>query len=340
MTRPAFEIPLALIGCGAAARHYYVPALKTLPQICKRLHLVDPSLPRAQQLAAELGAASYGADHRLILDKVRGVIIATPHFLHYAIALDCLRRGIHVLCEKPVAESLAQVQAMTHTAADQGVTLSVNNTWRLFPSFQHVRSLIARGDLGRLRSLAISHTQKFLWDSATDFYINPLLSDKGVTLDLGAHVLDLVCWLVDRTPDLIRYQDDSFGGPESVASLAAKAGTCDINVTLNRLIDGQASYVIVGEAATVECSPDDWTRLTLLSSRGRARSLALHTTVTTYPQFVQQLVYNFINVIVGAAQPLVPADRVAPSIGLIEECYKTRAPLEMPWYDHLQALLQ
>jgi len=338
--RAATDIRLALVGCGAAARRYYVPALQTLSRLGDRLYLVDNNVERASRLAAELGTPHYADTHEAILDKVQGVIVATPHFLHYPVALDCLKHGIHVLCEKPLAETPGQVLGLIAEADRRGVTISVNNTRRLFPSFRQVHQWVSRGDLGNVHSIHILEAQKFDWESATGFYVNPWISAKGVVLDLGSHVFDLVCWWLGGKPDLISYEDDSFGGPESLARLRGRRGVCHIDITLNRLVDLEPRYVITGEKGTLECHPDDWKMLTRISPAGRVQATRIATTPRTYPGFVTRLVHNFIGIIAHNERPLVPASEVLPSIELIDECYRRRARFSMPWYQDLEALLR
>lgn len=330
------SVRLALIGCGAAARSYYVPALRALPP--RHLWLVDTNEALARQLAADLGTANYARHHLDVLDKVDGVIIALPHSLHFPVALDCLRSGLHVLCEKPVAETRREVDELLDEARARGVTISVNNTRRLFPSFGHVKELVAAGAIGHLRSIHIVHANKFDWPSATGFYVDPRVSSKGVLLDEGAHALDLVCWWLDGRPDLVGYRDDSFGGPESVAQLTARRNGCEIDVRLNRLVDGASYYRITGDEATIECHPYQWRTVILIPQRGRPRTLRLRTHVALYRQFVEQLVHNLVDVIQGRAHPMIPASVVRDSIALIEECYRARQRLPLTWYDNLHAL--
>lgn len=329
-------VRLALIGCGAAARSYYLPALRALPP--SHLWLVDTNEALARQMAADLGTGNYARHHHDVLDKVDGVIIALPHSLHFPVALDCLRSDLHVLCEKPVAETGNEVQQLLNEACARGVTISVNNTRRLFPSFARVKELVSSNAIGCLWSIRMVQASKFDWASATGFYVDPRVSSKGVLLDEGAHALDLVCWWLDGKPNLVGYRDDSFGGPESVAQLTASRNGCEIEVHLNRLIDGPSYYRITGSAGTIECDPYRWGTVTLIPQRGRPQTLRLRTRVTLYRQFVEQLVHNFVDVILGRAQPVIPAAAVRPSIDLIEECYHARRRLRLPWYENLPAL--
>ena len=106
------DVPrMALIGCGAIAESFHVPALESRSTLRGRVVPVDPNIDRAERMARRLGASRVASDYREVLGSVDGVIVATPHSQHVPIALECLRQKIHVLCEKPVAETPEQEQS-------------------------------------------------------------------------------------------------------------------------------------------------------------------------------------------------------------------------------------
>ena len=333
------EVRLALIGCGAAARAYYQPILKKRPQLSRNLHCVDREIERAKELAHSLGSPHFSGQHEDVLDRVHGAIITTPHFLHYPIAMDCLKRRLHVLCEKPLSATADHACALVDEAEKQGVTLSVNNTWRMFPAFREIHRLLSTGHLGRLREITIIEGQKFDWESYSDFYVNPQVSAKGVLLDVGAHVLDLVCWWVGGTPELISCEDDSFGGPESVVAIRATRGECAIEIHLNRLVDVEPLFVVAGERGTIQCSASDWNAFGYASQGKKMKTLKVRTRVRTYWELVEGIVENFTDVILAKGLPLVPARAVLPSMMFLDECYARRSSLPMPWFERLESLV-
>lgn len=244
MVKNMTEVNLALIGCGAAARKYYLPVLKLRQEIAENIYFVDKNLSLAKEIAAEAGSKRITTDHNEIMDKVQGAIICVPHFLHHSLSLDFLRRKINVLCEKPLAESAREATEMVSTATENNVELCVNNTRRLFPAFKKVKEIISNGELGELRSITYFESNKFAWASATPFYVDPRISSKGVLLDLGAHILDLICWWIGEKPELVSCQDDSFDGPESHSLVRAKHMSCHIEVKLNRHLDFDSGLIL------------------------------------------------------------------------------------------------
>lgn len=118
----------------------------------------DPAQGRAY--AAELGVApdrAYG-DWREMLaaererpDRLDLVTVATPNATHHPIATAFLRAGFHVLCEKPLATSVEDAQDIVRTARDAGRICAVNYGYSGYPLVRHMRAMVARGDLGRVR---------------------------------------------------------------------------------------------------------------------------------------------------------------------------------------------
>lgn len=332
------SVKLGILGCGAAAFRYYLPALKNYPDIIKGCCLVDSNTEQAEALASALGGGKVYDDYQKIIGKVDGVINLLPNFLHYSVSIDFLKAGVHVLCEKPLAESAEEVQNMVDEAEKNNAVLCVNNTRRMFPSFQEAKKIISRGDLGRLKKIIYQEGGAFAWPSATGFYVNPKVSSKGILSDIGPHVLDIICWWLDGKPDLIEFKDDSFGGPESVASYRGRHKGCDIDIFLNRLLDIDSRFEIIGEKGTIEGNVFEWKGLTVKLAGGKVIKSTLNTPAKNYPEFVRPIVDNFIAVVAKKAQPLVTGQDVIHSIAAIEECYQKRSHFSQPWHENIPAV--
>jgi predicted dehydrogenase/nucleoside-diphosphate-sugar epimerase len=322
---------IGIIGCGAAAKRYYLPALKRHEGIIEGLYLVDKNRTQAESLANDLGGGIVHADYREILGKIDGAVILLPHSLHAGVAGEFLNAGIPVLCEKPLAETKADAHALVEAAKRTGMALCVNNTRRMFPSFKEVKRLIAGGAIGTVQSISYQEGATFAWPSATGFYVNPAQTSKGVLLDVGAHVLDLICWWLDTKPRLMQFTDDSFGGPESVAQIKARANGAEIEIFLNRLTDIDSNFRIEGSTGSIVGNVFEWNRLTIKDRQRKNTNQTLRPIVSGYPGFVLPIFDNFLQVIKGSEKPLVSAAEVEPSIELIEECYQNRTHFDLPW---------
>jgi len=324
---------VAVIGCGAIATMQHVPALVQHRGVRERLVLVDQDLDRARELAHRFRVASVAADYRKVLAEVDGAVIALPHHLHFRVALDCLRAGVHVLCEKPLTESAAEVTELVTAAAQSQVALAVNNTRRLFPPSRKVHELLSEGAIGAVRFVGYYDGAKYGWPSASGFAFGLRGTGKGILLDVGAHVLDLVCWWLGGRPQVTAYADDSFGGSEAVAQLSFTDGQAQGEVRLSWLAKLPSGFRIDGEAGSVVGSIYDWHAVELVSRSGKRELIPLNSHVRTPADAGRLVVENFLDVIERGRPPLVSAQDVAPSIAMIEECYARRRRFDLPWHD-------
>lgn len=329
---------IAIIGCGAITKSFHLPGLARHGAVLKRMVLVDPDSERARQLGGQYGVAMVERDYRTVLQKIDGAIIAAPHHLHHSVALDCIKNGVHVLCEKPLAESASQVEEIIFEAERSGVTVLVNNTRRLYPSSKKVTQLLREGEIGRPRYLEFYEGEEFDWPIRSGFCFGLQGSAKGVLLDRGAHVLDLACWWLGGKPRLMSYQDDSLGGSEAVAKLSFQFAECRGKVHLSWLSNLKNSFRLQGEWGSIEGGIYDWRSLTVVSRTGRKTTFKTDSEYRTLSDFSATIIDNFLDIISEGAPPVVSPRDVADSIALIEECYARRFRFEMPWHDTLQRI--
>lgn len=325
---------VALVGCGAIARSFHLPALTRHPDVAEKVVLVDRSSERAAALGAEFGIDEFVSDHRDTLGRVDGAIVAVPPEAHAPIARDYLEAGASVLCEKPLVTSSEDARLLLETAAKQDVVLAVNHTRRLFPALRKARQLIVDGTLGRVRRITIHDGNPLDWPLATGGSFGSGGSGRGVMQDVGSHVLDTVCWWLGGRPSLRRYLDDAHGGSEAVARVEFELDTCTGVAHLSWLSKLSNDFHIEGERAELHGETLSWTHVTLLdSTRGRREKIRLRPEVSNFLALRHEMVDNFLDVLRGSAAPLVPAAEAVASIEMIEECYRHREPLEMPWLD-------
>lgn len=327
---------IAIIGCGAFAEWFYLPAFARRPDALRKLILVDNNIERLQKLAAKFQVASFRTDYREVLDEVDGVIVAVPHQLHHPISMDFLRKGVHVLCEKPLAESPEEAREMVEQAKKSGVTVSTNYTQRLFPANIKIKEILAQRKFGKPLYMRYAWGDEFTWPTASGFYFNPKTRKGGVLLDRGAHALDLICWWLGGKPELVLSENDSFGGVEAVANIRLKSGECTIEVKLSWLNVLPNSYTVRCELAEIENDFRGWWHLPIRHRSGKVEIIPLETSERDYSDFGAKIVSNFIDVIRKGHAPLIPASEIIPSIELIQECYAKAQPFNLPWYKNLE----
>lgn len=329
----------AIVGCGAAARKYYLPVLKTFPKIASQVYCVDSNISVAKSFAEDLGSQYYFDVYKDIINEISAVVITVPPSLHYPIGMDFIKKNVHVLCEKPLAEIYRNAEEMVHVALENNIILCVNNTRRLFPNFEKTKEIVSNGTIGALKSIKYFEASKFAWESISNFYVNSKVTQKGVFLDLGSHVIDLICWWLGRKPELITFKDDSYGGPESLVRVNAISKDCNIEVILNRHLDIGNAFILEGEKGQIFGRLSEFKSLSLQMNNDKRRSIKINTPIKQYSDIVKIIIKNFINIVLEGEKPLIPGKAVLPSIQFIEECYANRSRLEMPWNKNLEELM-
>lgn len=191
-----FPLRIGVIGAGAIAIHGHLPAFKILPDV-EVIALCDTAVERAQAVAIQFAIPEVYADYRdlLAVPSLDAVTIALPNVLHAPVTIAALEAGKHVLCEKPLATTLADGQMMVDAAARAGKVLAVNMHYRMAAELVTLRSAIAAGRLGRVRYVNIRFLRRTGIPGFGSWFTQQNLSGGGVLMDIGAHMLDLALWL-------------------------------------------------------------------------------------------------------------------------------------------------
>jgi predicted dehydrogenase len=239
---------------------------------------------------------------------------------------------VHVLSEKPLTETVAEAKELVALADTNKITLSVNLTRRLMPANEKVKELLSTGAVGKVHSITYLDGSEFNWPTASGFYFDSKISQRGVLFDMGSHVLDLICWWLGGIPSVIKSENDSFGGCEAVASLALDYHGILVNVRLSRLSKLPNTYVITGESGSIEGMVYNGNYLTLKSNKG-SKTLKLTSDQSGTPGYALKLVRNFVDVILSGARPLIPAQEALASIELLTEAYRKAQKFTLPWYN-------
>jgi predicted dehydrogenase len=175
------KLRMALVGAGRLGG-FHAQKLVASEQV-ELLAVVDPSPAARSRLAAQCHTRAL-ADYASLLDKLDAAVIAAPTRLHHKLALDFLRRGIHLLVEKPLCRTLAEADELVETARRHGAVLQVGHVERFNPVFTAAAAHVADP-----KYVEAVRAGGFTFRS----------TDVGVVLDLMIHDLDLVLSLV-RSP--------------------------------------------------------------------------------------------------------------------------------------------
>lgn len=189
-----------------------------------------------QAAAVKLGWKETETDWRKLIarDDVQLVDVCTPGDSHAEIAIAALEAGKHVLCEKPLANTVAEAEAMTaaaEAAKAKGIRSMVGFTYRRVPAIGLARQLVADGKLGTIRHVRAQYLQDWIADpeAPLSWRLDKEKAGSGALGDIGAHIIDLTQYITGDTIGEVSARLETFVKERPVAAehsgLAGTAGS-------------------------------------------------------------------------------------------------------------------
>jgi predicted dehydrogenase len=275
VTHHAPELGVGMVGyafMGAAHSQAWrtAPRFFDLP-LAPRMRVVAGRDAAAVKAAAErLGwdASTTSWQDLLVRDDVDLVDVCTPGDTHAEIAIAALEAGKHVLCEKPLANTVAEAEAMVaaaSAAAQRGVWATVGFTYRRVPAIQLARRLVEAGRIGTVRHVRAQYLQDWIADPAVplSWRLDRTKAGSGALGDIGAHIVDLAQFVTGERLVGVNGMLETFvrerPRPASFSGLAGSAGegTGPVTVDDAAVFFGRLSG---GGLATFEATRFAWGR--------------------------------------------------------------------------------
>uniref|UniRef100_E1TAW2 Oxidoreductase domain protein n=1 Tax=Burkholderia sp. (strain CCGE1003) TaxID=640512 RepID=E1TAW2_BURSG len=215
---PYRRLRLGMVGGGQGA---FIGAVHRLAaRLDDRFELVAGALSsdpqRARASAAEVGIARSYDDWREMAraeaareDGIDAVAIVTPNHLHAPVATAFLEAGIHVVCDKPLAVSLAEGEALAKLAREKNRLFALTHTYSGYPLVRHAREMIEAGEIGQIRVVQVEYAQDWLAEPVENGGLNKqagwrtdpaLAGPAGCLGDIGTHAYHLASFVTGMTP--------------------------------------------------------------------------------------------------------------------------------------------
>jgi predicted dehydrogenase len=149
---------------------------------------------------------------------IEAVAIVTPNNVHYEAAREFLKRGIHVICDKPLTSSLADAKKLKKAADESGALFILTHNYTGYPMVRQAREMISAGELGDLRVVQVEYAQDWLTEALETtgakgavWRTDPKQSGVGgSTGDIGTHAFNLASFVTGLTLDSLAADLDSF----------------------------------------------------------------------------------------------------------------------------------
>lgn len=186
---------VAVIGCGAIANTAHIPAYIKNPE-AEIAYFCDIIPERAEKAVETYGCGKAVTDyHEVIADpEVEAVSVCTPNNVHAPIAIDCLRAGKNVLCEKPAARTYAEALEMQKVQHETGKVLNIGVVNRFNDSVNRIKEYIDSGKLGDVFHVYVSFRSHRSIPGLGGAFTTKAIAGGGALIDWGVHFLDIVMY--------------------------------------------------------------------------------------------------------------------------------------------------
>ncbi|MBN1218670.1 MAG: Gfo/Idh/MocA family oxidoreductase [Anaerolineae bacterium] len=217
------HVPIRVGVVGGGVGHLHLHGYQALGKEVEIVALCDINEERLTELGNQFSIPLRYTDAEALFTsgEVQAVSICVPNNLHAPTALAALEAGLHVLCEKPLAENVASAQKIVEAAAKATTKFMICFNRRYRRDVWWIKQLLAKNRLGKIYQI------KAGWLRETGipggWFSNKDMAGGGPLIDLGVHMLDSVMWLLDYPPPLT-----------VSASVQANFGPCHAKTWLSR----------------------------------------------------------------------------------------------------------
>ena len=234
-----------LIGASNIARQYVIKAINAQPD-AEVVGVVSSSPDRAAAYARELNLPKHfrALDELLADPGIESVYISTTNEQHRDQAIAAARAGKHVLCEKPLALTLADARQMVDACSDAGVVMATNHHLRNAGLHRRIRDMVANGAIGNVLAVRVFHAV-YLPDVLQGWRIDNPQAGGGVVLDITVHDADTVRFVLGEDPIEVAAMTASHG--------MGKSGLADTVMGVMRMRSG--ALVQFHDAFTIKHVP-------------------------------------------------------------------------------------
>lgn len=198
---------IGVVGCGKIAQVRHIPEYAA-NENCTLTGFFSPNAKRAEDMAAKYGGKVYASAEELFADpEIDAVSICAANYAHAELSIKALAAGKHVLCEKPMAVTLEDCEAMLAAAEKAGKRLMIGQNQRLAKAHLCAKEMLEKGEIGKVVSFRSSfgHGGPETWSISPGkdtWFFDKKRAAMGAMADLGIHKTDLLRFLLGQ--DVVR----------------------------------------------------------------------------------------------------------------------------------------
>ena len=194
-------IRVGIIGCGKIAQVRHIPEYAANPHV-EVYGFYDINQARTQELAKKYGGKAFASYEELLADPaIEAVSVCAANHAHAEISIAALKAGKHVLCEKPMAVTLEECEAMVAAAKESGKYLMIGQNQRLAKAHSKAKELIEQGAIGKVLTFRtiFGHGGPETWSidpGSNVWFFDKTKAAMGAMADLGIHKTDMIQYVL------------------------------------------------------------------------------------------------------------------------------------------------
>lgn len=243
-------VRIGIIGCGKISQVRHIPEYEANPS-AQVVGLFDVNAERAHGLAEVHGCHAYDSLEELLANPdIDAVSVCTSNATHAESSIAALRAGKHVLCEKPMATSIEECEAMVEAACEADLKLMIDQNQRFARAHIRAKELLDAGRIGDILTFrtTFGHGGPETWSvdpGIASWFFDPKRAAMGAMADLGVHKTDLIQWLIGQR----------------VVTAAAKVATLDKRDAAGNLVgvDDNALCIYTMDGGAMGTMTASWT---------------------------------------------------------------------------------
>lgn len=329
----AKKLRIGFIGAGGISHGHYLRLNATRKARVTALCDISPaSLDRFYARCEGSRGLPVYEDYRDMIarEELDGVAVLTPHTLHFEHACHAMRKGLHVLMEKPMVCSIRHAKAIIGLARETKRVLSLSYQRHYDPMFRYMREKIAKGALGEVRFVQAIQSQEWLRATRGTWRQTMALSGGGQLNDSGSHLVDIIMWVTGM----------------KVQEVFARSNFYDTEVDIDNTLAMKFENGALGSMSIIGNAPTWYEDHSIVGTKGAfylrqgiglIHQDAVGKPVTVkLPKYTKNVDSNFVDCILGKDVPQAPPECGMRTIELTEAAWrsaKAGKPIRVPKTD-------
>lgn len=329
-------LKIGIIGCGTIAQVRHIPEFAA-NEHCELASFYSVTPGKAEKMAKNYGGKGFTDFEAFLNSGLDAVSVCVTNALHASMSIQALDHGLHVLCEKPMAVTLEECEAMVKAAKRNGKKLMIGQNQRFAAAHMEAKRRIERGDIGKILSFdtVYAHGGPEAWcGQANPWFFDKKQSVFGAMADIGIHKTDLLHYLLGepivkvnailetmdkKYPDgsLIAVDDNAFCLYQTSSGI-----TGTMHVSWTQYGEEINSVVIQGSEGVIRCYTDPKYTLIVEKKGGAVERLELGTVGNNEDQtsgklFNSGVIDSFVDNIRNDTRPLVDGEEAIKAMRVI-----------------------